>query len=103
MVLGPTIAKDVKIEVEIEFNPVLVAEYRLIGYQNRLLQRDDFNNDQIDAGEIGVSHNVTALYELALVGSTGSKIDPLRYGRANQDPESDQTELALPAIRRSSN
>jgi Ca-activated chloride channel family protein len=72
-----TIAKDVKIQIE--FNPAVVAEYRLIGYENRALNREDFNNDKKDAGEIGAGHNVTALYEIALVGSKGLSIDPLRY------------------------
>jgi Ca-activated chloride channel family protein len=72
-----TIAKDVKIQVE--FNPAAVAEYRLIGYENRALKREDFNNDQIDAGEIGAGHSVTALYELALRGSGGERVDPLRF------------------------
>jgi Ca-activated chloride channel family protein len=72
-----TIAKDVKIQVE--FNPAVVAEYRLIGYENRLLQREDFNNDKIDAGEIGAGHSVTAVYEISLVGSRGQLSDPLRY------------------------
>ncbi len=75
-----TIAKDVKIQVE--FNPEVVAEYRLIGYENRMLRREDFNNDQIDAGEIGAGHTVTALYELSLRNSEARLIDPLRYGRA---------------------
>ena len=56
-----TIAKDVKIQIE--FNPATVAEYRLIGYETRLLNREDFNNDKIDAGEIGAGHSVTAIYE----------------------------------------
>ena len=73
-----TIAKDVKIQVE--FNPAVVSEYRLIGYENRALKREDFNNDAIDAGEIGAGHSVTALYEVALKGSGGEKVDPLRYG-----------------------
>lgn len=75
-----TIAEDVKIQVE--FNPAVVEEYRLIGYENRLLAREDFNNDRVDAGEIGAGHNVTALYEIALVGSGGAASDPLRYGDA---------------------
>jgi Ca-activated chloride channel family protein len=73
-----TIAQDVKIQVE--FNPAVVAEYRLIGYENRALRREDFNNDKVDAGEIGAGHDVTALYELTLVGSGGQSVDPLRYG-----------------------
>jgi Ca-activated chloride channel homolog len=72
-----TIAKDVK--VQIEFNPALVKEYRQIGYENRQLKREDFNNDQVDAGDIGAGHTVTALYELTLTGAEGS-IEPLRYG-----------------------
>ncbi len=75
-----TIASDVKIQME--FNPALVAEYRLIGYENRRLAREDFNNDQVDAGEIGAGHDVTALYEISLVGSGGEASDPLRYGAA---------------------
>lgn len=71
-----TIAKDVKIQVE--FNPAEVLEYRLIGYENRMLAREDFNNDKVDAGEIGAGHRVTALYEVVPVGSKGS-VDPLRY------------------------
>ncbi len=72
-----TIASDVKIQVE--FNPAGVSEYRLIGYENRALAREDFNNDQVDAGEIGAGHNVTALYEIALVGAGAERIAPLRY------------------------
>ncbi|MBL8708554.1 MAG: VWA domain-containing protein [Rhodospirillaceae bacterium] len=72
-----TIAKDVKIQIE--FNPAVIAEYRLIGYENRALNREDFNNDAKDAGEIGAGHTVTALYEIALVGSKGLSVDPLRY------------------------
>ncbi|MFV0680814.1 vWA domain-containing protein [Ottowia sp.] len=76
-----TIAKDVK--VQIEFNPAVVKEYRLIGYENRQLRREDFNNDQVDAGDIGAGHTVTALYELTLSGAKGS-IDPLRYAQAKK-------------------
>ncbi|HWS25432.1 MAG TPA: von Willebrand factor type A domain-containing protein [Xanthomonadales bacterium] len=72
-----TIAKDVKIQIE--FNPALVAEYRLIGYENRMLAREDFNNDAVDAGEIGAGHTVTALYELTPVGSKATRLPPLRY------------------------
>jgi Ca-activated chloride channel family protein len=72
-----TIAKDVKIQVE--FNPDMVKEYRLLGYENRALAREDFNNDKVDAGEIGAGHTVTALYELVLQGSEGQRVDPLRY------------------------
>lgn len=72
-----TIAKDVKIQVE--FNPSEVLEYRLIGYENRMLAREDFNNDKVDAGEIGAGHRVTALYEVVPVGAKG-RVDALRYG-----------------------
>jgi Ca-activated chloride channel homolog len=71
-----TIAKDVKIQVE--FNPAEVLEYRLIGYENRMLAREDFSNDRVDAGEIGAGHRVTALYEIVPVGAKG-RIEPLRY------------------------
>ena len=72
-----TIAGDVK--VQIEFNPAQVTEYRLIGYENRLLAREDFNNDRVDAGEVGAGHRVTALYEITLAGQP-PRIEPLRYG-----------------------
>ncbi|MBP1475701.1 VWA domain-containing protein [Frateuria sp. MAH-13] len=75
-----TIASDVKIQVE--FNPAQVKEYRLIGYEKRVLRREDFNNDKVDAGEIGAGANVTALYEIVPQGSDGGRIDPLRYGEA---------------------
>ena len=72
------IADDVKFQVE--WNPAEVAEYRLIGYETRALNREDFNNDKVDAGEIGAGLQVTALYEIAAPGSPGLKNDPLRYG-----------------------
>src|SRR5690606_19487776 len=62
-----TIARDVKIQIE--FNPAQVAEYRLIGYENRVLANEDFANDKVDAGDIGAGHEVTALYELTPAGS----------------------------------
>lgn len=71
------IANDVKIQVE--FNPARVAEYRLIGYETRMLERADFNNDAVDAGEIGSGHSVTAIYEITPPGSPALQIDPLRY------------------------
>ena len=73
------IAKDVKIQVE--FNPAKVSEYRLIGYETRALNREDFNNDRVDAGEIGSGHSVTAIYELTPKGTT-QQVDDLRYGAA---------------------
>lgn len=75
-----TIAKDVKIQIE--FNPAQVAEYRPIGYENRMLRREDFANDRIDAGDIGAGHEVTALYEIVLVGSDAARLPALRYGDA---------------------
>lgn len=74
-----TIAKDVKIQVE--FNPLKVASYRLIGYENRMLNKEDFNDDKKDAGEIGSGHTVTALYEIVPAGldKKGNGVDPLKY------------------------
>jgi len=79
-----TIAKDVKIQVE--FNPARVASYRLIGYEKRLLRKEDFNNDKVDAGEIGAGHTVTALYEVVPAGAGATDpaasvppVDPLKY------------------------
>jgi Ca-activated chloride channel family protein len=74
-----TVAKDVKIQVE--FNPRAVGAYKLIGYENRILQHQDFNNDKKDAGEIGAGHTVTALYEIIPPGEPieGTGVDPLKY------------------------
>jgi len=72
-----TIAKDVKIQIE--FNPDQVSEYRLIGYENRMLNEEDFANDKVDAGEIGAGHRVTALYEISLTDSSGQRLPPRRY------------------------
>ena len=75
-----TIAKDVKIQVE--FNPALVGSYRLIGYENRMLAKEDFNDDTKDAGEIGAGHSVTALYEIVpagLAANSTPSVDPLKY------------------------
>ncbi len=75
-----TIAKDVKLQIE--FNPAKVAGYRLIGYENRMLAKEDFNNDKKDAGELGSGHTVTALYEVIPAGVKSSfldKVDPLKY------------------------
>jgi Ca-activated chloride channel family protein len=93
-----TIAKDVKIQVE--FNPATVAEYRLIGYENRLLKREDFSNDKVDAGEIGAGHTVTALYEIALVGSGGQRLESRRYGDNKTAPSGRHgNELAFLRLR----
>ncbi|MCB1602324.1 MAG: VWA domain-containing protein [Xanthomonadales bacterium] len=91
-----TIAKDVKIQVE--FNPAVVAEYRLIGYENRMLAREDFNNDAVDAGEIGAGHTVTALYELTPVGSPALRLPPLRYA-ATEKAEGKANEVAFLKLR----
>jgi Ca-activated chloride channel family protein len=74
-----TIAKDVKIQIE--FNPAKVKSYRLIGYENRLLNKEDFNDDKKDAGELGSGHTVTALYEITLFDSqeSTSNVDALKY------------------------
>ncbi len=80
-----TIAKDVKIQIE--FNPTTVTEYRLIGYENRALKREDFSNDKVDAGDIGAGHTVTALYEIALVGSAGQRLETLRYNHSTTSPQ----------------
>ncbi len=86
-----TIAKDVKIQVE--FNPARVASYRLIGYEKRMLRKEDFNNDKVDAGEIGAGHTVTALYEVVPVGAASNPaasvppVDPLKYS-ANESSTS---------------
>jgi len=79
-----TIAKDVKIQVE--FNPQAVSEYRLVGYETRALNREDFNNDKVDAGDIGAGHTVTAIYEITPAGQTSS-VDPLRYADEVADEE----------------
>ena len=75
-----TIARDVKIQIE--FNPAFVSEYRLVGYETRALNREDFNNDKVDAGDIGAGHTVTAIYEITPAGTDAELIDPLRYGEA---------------------
>lgn len=90
-----TIAKDVKIQIE--FNPSRIAEYRLIGYETRLLNNTDFNNDKVDAGDIGSGHTVTALYEITPVGSKAQMSDPLRYGKPAKKDEG--SELAFLKIR----
>jgi len=71
------IAKDVKIQVE--WNPARVSEYRLIGYETRALRREDFNNDKVDAGDVGSGHRVTAIYEITPFGAEKKLVDDLRY------------------------
>ena len=94
-----TVARDVKIQVE--FNPAEVSEYRLLGYENRALKREDFSNDKVDAGEIGAGHTVTALYEVVPSGAKGW-LEPLRYQSATKvDSKADSQagELAWLRIR----
>jgi len=96
-----TIAKDVKIQVE--FNPARVASYRLIGYEKRMLRKEDFNNDKVDAGEIGAGHTVTALYEVAPVGTAASPaasvppVDSLKYSTNERSTSS--TEMLTVKLR----
>jgi Ca-activated chloride channel family protein len=91
-----SIANDVKIQVE--FNPARVAEYRLIGYETRMLRREDFNNDQVDAGEIGAGHAVTAIYEITPVGGPAFT-EPLRYQSQERAAPSTASEYAFLRIR----
>jgi Ca-activated chloride channel family protein len=94
-----TVAKDVKIQIE--FNPRTVAAYRLIGYENRLLNRQDFNDDKKDAGEIGAGHTVTALYELIPPGEAvpGATVDPLVYQDAPRPVVSSQRSNELMTVK----
>ncbi|MGV8995802.1 MAG: vWA domain-containing protein [Parvibaculaceae bacterium] len=89
------IADDVKIQIE--FNPATVSEYRLIGYETRMLNREDFNNDKVDAGEVGSGVSVTALYEITPRGAKGSS-DPLRYQQTTEQKKMGD-ELAFLKIR----
>lgn len=93
------IAKDVKFQIE--FNPDRIAEYRLIGYETRILNREDFNNDKVDAGDIGSGHRVTAIYEVTPKGSAAVLNDPLRYGKeqAAATPAAGSSELAFLKMR----
>ncbi|MBK5509639.1 vWA domain-containing protein [Pseudomonas sp. TH15] len=97
--LGSTldvVAKNVKLQVE--FNPAQVSEYRLLGYENRALNREDFNNDKVDAGEIGAGHTVTALYEIVPKGEKGW-LEPLRYGDAASGVSGKSGEMAMLRVR----
>lgn len=90
-----TIAKDVKLQIE--FNPAMVKAYRLLGYENRVLNAEDFNDDQKDAGELGAGHSVTALYELIPADSQASlpEVDPLQYQQSTVLPSVDLLTLKL--------
>lgn len=97
--LGSTlavVAKNVKLQVE--FNPAQVSEYRLLGYENRALKREDFSNDKVDAGEIGAGHTVTALYEIVPKGEKGW-LEPLRYGKSATAVSVSTEELAMLRVR----
>ncbi len=94
-----TIAQDVKIQVE--FNPTEVGAYRLIGYENRMLTNEDFNDDSKDAGELGAGHTVTALYEIIPAGSKkiAKKVDDLKYQKMEDNPTANHGELLTVKIR----
>lgn len=89
------VARDVKLQVE--FNPAQVSEYRLLGHENRALKREDFNNDKVDAGEIGAGHTVTALYEIVPKGEQGW-LEPLRYA-STPKLDGKSGELAMLRVR----
>ena len=93
-----TVAKDVK--AQIEFNPAQVLEYRQIGYEKRQLKQEDFNNDKVDAGDIGAGKKLTVLYELTLAGGKPS-IDPLRYQNKKSAPaiNANNNEIAFLKLR----
>lgn len=91
------IANDVKIQVE--FNPATVAEYRLIGYETRALNREDFNNDKVDAGDIGAGHSVTAIYEITPVGEGKPLLEPSRYTPPTTAIKNTSDEYAFLRIR----
>ncbi|WP_207849354.1 MULTISPECIES: VWA domain-containing protein [unclassified Pseudomonas] len=97
--LGSTlavVAKNVKLQVE--FNPAQVSEYRLLGYENRALKREDFSNDKVDAGEVGAGHTVTALYEIVPAGEKGW-LEPLRYGKSQAPVSAKDGEMAMLRVR----
>jgi Ca-activated chloride channel family protein len=87
-----TIAKDVKIQIE--WNSARIAEYRLIGYETRALKREDFNNDKVDAGDIGSGHTVTAIYEVTPAGAP-ALVDDLRYGNGQKTAAAERIEPAV--------
>ena len=85
-------------KIQVEFNPAAVAEYRLIGYETRALNRDDFDNDKVDAGDVGSGQTVTALYEVVPVGGPRTSGD-LRYARSIVTGGARSTELGFVKIR----
>ena len=92
-----TIAKDVKIQVE--WNPAKVGSYRLVGYENRMLEHRDFNDDKKDAGEIGAGHTVTALYEVLPPAAGAAEVDPLKYQQATASGAAASDELMHVKLR----
>ena len=93
-----TVAKDVKLQIE--FNPFQVKEYRLVGYENRVLRPEDFNNDSKDAGDLGAGHQVTAFYEIVPAGGASSEdIDPLRYQEQGRRPARNPRSMELGWIK----
>ncbi len=95
-----TVAKDVKIQVE--FNPAKVQSYRLLGYEDRLMAKEDFNNDQKIAGDMGVGHTVTALYEIIPVGvkdSFTASVDPLKYQKLDEKANPNNTSSEVMTIK----
>jgi Ca-activated chloride channel family protein len=101
--LGSTmfpIANDVKVQVE--FNPAQVAAYRLVGYETRMLNRQDFKDDKVDAGDMGAGHTVTAIYEITPAANSGKLVDPLRYeqpGKKKADASGKNDELCFVKVR----
>jgi len=98
--LGSTmfpIANDVKVQVE--FNPDRVAAYRLIGYETRMLQRQDFKDDKVDAGDMGAGHTATAIYEITPGDAAGTLVDPLRYGKKTPKTAAKGDELCFVKLR----
>ncbi len=93
-----TVARDAKVQVE--FDPAKVSEYRLVGYETRALRREDFNNDKVDAGDVGSGHTVTAIYEIVPAGA--ERVNPdLRYGRPAADaaPAGKEGEIGFVSLR----
>jgi Ca-activated chloride channel family protein len=88
------------VKIQVEFNPEKVAQYRLLGYENRALREEDFDNDRIDAGDIGAGHQVTAIYEIVPAGGKGW-IAPRRYARpaASENPTAGAGEIAFVKLR----
>jgi len=93
-----TVAKDVKLQIE--FNPTHVQSWRLIGYENRVLRREEFNDDKKDAGDLGAGHQVTAIYEIVPAGSQSDNVDRLRYQDEHANTrQSRSAELAWVKLR----